>query len=249
MVTIARSTSLQTEVKYYIGRKPTGLRELNPETKDLLKIAVVDDHRLFLAGFTLLLEQFDKPFVVTPFEEPVSLLKALDDGAKFNLIICDLVMPSMNGLAFAQALRDQCSVPLMILSGINTYPPISEMKQLGVSGFVHKSAEDAVLLAAIQTVLAGKTSFPDTADSTAEAQVSQFGDVTEPYDVESVPVLTQRQVEVLHLISNGASNAEIATSLGISANTVKSHLRQIFDLLQVNKRTACVRAAQAFGLI
>lgn len=210
---------------------------------------MIDDHRLFLAGFTLLLEQFDKPFVVTPFGEPVSLLRSLDDGLIFDLIICDLVMPSMNGLAFAQALRDQSSVPLMILSGINTYPPISEMKQLGVSGFVHKSADDAVLLAAIQTILAGKTSFPDAGEAGAEAPDSNFGDVVEPYEVESVPVLTPRQIEVLQLISNGASNAEISASLGISANTVKSHLRQIFDLLQVNKRTACVRAAQAFGLI
>lgn len=222
---------------------------MNWRETDLLKIAVIDDHRLFLAGFTLLLEQFDKPFVVTPFGEPVSLLRSLDDGLIFDLIICDLVMPSMNGLAFAQALRDQSSVPLMILSGINTYPPISEMKQLGVSGFVHKSADDAVLLAAIQTILAGKTSFPDAGEAGAEAPDSNFGDIAEPYEVESVPVLTPRQIEVLQLISNGASNAEISASLGISANTVKSHLRQIFDLLQVNKRTACVRAAQAFGLI
>lgn len=222
---------------------------MNSRETDLLKIAVIDDHRLFLAGFTLLLEQFDKPFVVTPFGEPVSLLRSLDDGLIFDLIICDLVMPSMNGLAFAQALRDQSSVPLMILSGINTYPPISEMKQLGVSGFVHKSADDAVLLAAIQTILAGKTSFPDAGEAGTEAPDSNFGDVAEPYEVESVPVLTPRQIEVLQLISNGASNAEISASLGISANTVKSHLRQIFDLLQVNKRTACVRAAQALGLI
>lgn len=222
---------------------------MNVRETDPLNIAVIDDHRLFLAGFTLLLEKFDKPFVVTPFGEPVSLLRSLDDGLIFNLIICDLVMPSMNGLAFAQALRDQCSIPLMILSGINTYPPISEMKQLGVSGFVHKSADDAVLLAAIQTILAGKTSFPDAGETGAEAQDPNFGAVAEPYEVECVPVLTQRQIEVLQLISNGASNAEIATSLGISANTVKTHLRQIFDLLQVNKRTACVRAAQAFGLI
>ncbi|WP_417619680.1 response regulator [Parasphingorhabdus sp.] len=210
---------------------------------------MIDDHRLFLAGVTLLLQQFEKPIAVSPFEEPVSLLQALDDGIKFDLIICDLVMPSMNGLAFAQALRDQCSVPLMILSGINTYPPISEMKQLGVSGFVHKSADDADLLASIQTILAGKTSFPDAGKDGTEAKDSHFGAVAAPYDVEHIPVLTQRQIEVLQLISNGASNAEIATSLGISGNTVKSHLRQIFDLLQVNKRTACVRAAQALGLI
>lgn len=210
---------------------------------------MVDDHRLFLAGFTLLLQQFEKPFVVTPFEEPIALLTALESGIKFDLIICDLVMPNMNGLAFAQALRDQSSIPFMIVSGINTHPPISEMKQLGVSGFVHKSSDDAVLLTAIQTVLAGKTCFPDSIANGTETLSSKFGDVADPHEVKIVPVLTKRQIEVLKLISNGASNAEISTTLKISENTVKSHMRQIFECLQVNKRTACVRAAQSFGLI
>ncbi len=222
---------------------------MRPRDTDLLKIAVVDDHRLFLAGFTLLLQQFEKPFVVTPFEEPIAVLTALESGSYFDLIICDLVMPKMNGLAFAQALRDQSSIPFMIVSGINTHPPISEMKQLGVNGFVHKSSEDAVLLAAIQTILAGKTCFPDSTANGIEPQPTNFGDVAHPYDVKTVPVLTKRQIEVLKLISNGASNAEIATNLKISENTVKSHMKQIFECLQVNKRTACVRAAQSFGLI
>lgn len=213
------------------------------------KIAVIDDHRLFLAGFALLMEQHENPLDVTPFADPAELLTAVETGEKYDLIICDLVMPRMNGLAFAQALRDITSMPIMILSGINIHPPLSEMKQLGVDGFVHKSVDDDVLMDAIKKILAGETCFPGTDEDGAEDRTQRYGDISTQMTMDSVPVLTRRQIEVLELISNGASNAQISDSLNISENTVKSHLRQIFDLLQVNKRTACVRAAQSFGLI
>jgi len=229
--------------------EPVGLMIMHSEMGPAPKIAVIDDHHLFLAGFALLMQQRDNPLDVTPFADPAELLTAVETGEKFDLIICDLVMPRMNGLAFAQALRDQSSIPIMILSGINTHPPLSEMKQLGVDGFVHKSADDDVVMDAIEKILAGDTCFPGTGEDGAEDRAQRYGDVSAQVTMDSVPVLTRRQIEVLELISNGASNAQISESLNISENTVKSHLRQIFDLLQVNKRTACVRAAQSFGLI
>lgn len=61
--------------------------------------------------------------------------------------------------------------------------------------------------------------------------------------------LSARQIEIMRLIANGYANKEIARSLTISENTVKTHLKQIFRELGVNKRTACVRKAQALGLI
>lgn len=213
------------------------------------RLAVIDDHRLFLSGFSLLLEQLPQPFEVAAFEEPVELLKKTEAGELFDLIICDLVMPSMNGLAFAKAMRDVSGTPILILSGINNQPPLAEMQKLGVQGFVHKSASDDVLLNAILAILDGKTCFPESVEDDGTTAAENYGDVKEPINAESVPVLTARQVEVLGLISNGASNAEISVALGISENTVKTHLKQIFELLQVNKRTACVRAAQSLGLI
>ncbi|GAB5486816.1 MAG: response regulator transcription factor [Parasphingorhabdus sp.] len=210
---------------------------------------MIDDHRLFLTGFTLIMEQKEKPFEVTPFERPMELLRAIEAESTFDLIICDLVMPSMNGLAFAQALRDHSAIPIMILSGINTRPPLAEMKRIGVNGFVHKSVDDNILMDSIEQLLSGKDCFPADESEDANGNILYFGDVPRPDNMDGAPALTTRQIEVLKLISEGASNAEISAALDISENTVKSHLRQIFDLLKVNKRTASVRVGQALGLI
>ena len=217
--------------------------------RETVSIALVDDHRLFLMGFTLLLERLEHQCSVVAFDTPVDLLKALNSGEQFDLVICDLVMKSMNGLAFIAALRGRDRVPVLMISGINSSPPIAEMQQLNAQGFVHKSSDDSVLIEAIETVLAGRTYFPDAPDSTLPPAGS-FGNVSDEYgDEPDVPVLTSRQVEILGLISNGAANKEIARTLEISENTVKTHLKQIFELLKVNKRTACVRAAQSLGIL
>ncbi|RZV38872.1 MAG: response regulator transcription factor, partial [Acidimicrobiales bacterium] len=66
---------------------------------------------------------------------------------------------------------------------------------------------------------------------------------------EHLPKLSPRQIEVLRLIANGASNRQISEEMIISENTVKSHLKSIFFEMRVNKRTACVRKARTLGLI
>ncbi|MCB2083032.1 MAG: response regulator transcription factor [Sphingomonadaceae bacterium] len=137
-----------------------------------------------------------------------------------------------------------------MISGINTPPPLDEMRQLDAQGFVHKSCDDDILIEAIETVLAGGTYFTDAGESGAVARPAVFGNVPDEIgDGAVVPVLTARQMEILRLISGGAANKEIARALSISENTVKTHLRQIFELLRVNKRTACVRAAQSLGIL
>ena len=213
-------------------------------------VAVVDDHRLFLMGFSLLLERLDTSCTVESFDTPAELLKAIDAGRRFDLVICDLLMGGMNGLAFTAALRARHRVPVLMISGINTPPPLDEMRQLDAQGFVHKSCDDDILIEAIETVLAGGTYFTDAGESGAVARPAVFGNVPDEIgDGAVVPVLTARQMEILRLISGGAANKEIARALSISENTVKTHLRQIFELLRVNKRTACVRAAQSLGIL
>lgn len=215
------------------------------------KIAVVDDHRMFLDAILMVVDAAKPNFDLVGFAEPLALLEAVENGGHFDMIICDLIMNSMNGLAFVAALRPQSTIPILMLSGINTAPPLEEMKRLGAQGFIHKSVGNESLLSAIELILAGGNYFAETSLHSDAVAVGQFGNF-QSYDGEetsAIPTLTKRQIEVLRLISEGASNSEISTRLTISENTVKSHLKQIFEALQVNKRTACVRAAQAYGLI
>ena len=194
----------------------------------------------------------EERFEVNGFDAPSELLQKIENGNVYDLVICDLIMNAMNGLAFIAALRSHShKIPILMLSGINTAPPIEELKRLGANGFVHKSVDNQILLDAIKTVIAGGSFFADGLEACAinRIDVQTRNSLDEVYDVKPLPKLGARQIEVLRLMANGATNKDISNALTISENTVKSHLKQIFLELGVNKRTACVRKAQTLGLI
>ncbi|WP_417449342.1 response regulator transcription factor [Kordiimonas sp.] len=210
-------------------------------------IAVLDDHRMFLEGISIMVKNMSDSYRVANFHDPADLLTHLSEGKRFDLIICDLIMDRMNGLAFLAAVKAQTKrLPVLMLSGINTAPPIVEMKKLGARGFIHKSADNDTLSKAVKTVLSGKTLFMH---DDAPGQLEGSNEAEDDLSSGQIPVLGKRQIEVLNLIAAGASNKEISRSLTITENTVKTHLKQIFQVFGVNKRTACVRKAQALGIL
>lgn len=217
-----------------------------------INIAVIDDHRIFLEGVSILVGGMNSAFTVEGFESPSDFLRKLEVHSSYDLVICDLIMNSMNGLAFIAAIRSHRKrLPILVLSGINTAAPITEIKRLGGNGFVHKSSGNETLLEAINTVLSGKTYFAE------DGNQEQVGYPSKDFQMQRVdrsmtpilPKLGPRQIEVLRLIAEGATNKDVSMALAISQNTVKTHLKQIFMELGVNKRTACVRKAQTLGLI
>ena len=109
--------------------------------------------------------------------------------------------------------------------------------QKGASGFVSKASESSVLLRAINTVLSGECYPPQVAKQASSSTA------------EGVATITARQHEILHLLSKGMLNKQIAYELSISANTVKAHLHQIFRELNVHNRTAAVQNAHKYGLL
>ncbi|ABI66985.1 MAG: DNA-binding NarL/FixJ family response regulator [Maricaulis maris] len=211
------------------------------------RIALVDDHRMFSDGFSALLMQLRDGHIVDVFDDPVDFLKSFQSDSSYDLIILDLVMRTMNGLALLAAIRERKSrCPVLMLSGIGADPPLAEMKKLGARGFVHKSADTETLLAAVDGILAGQTRFFGAPDPDADGDED---DDWPPRGDRPLPRLGQRQLEIVHLMAGGATNKEVAATLNISENTVKSHMRAIFEALDVHTRTACVRKAQALGMI
>lgn len=214
-------------------------------------IALLDDHRMFLDGLSLFFSGHSDRFTVSTFEKPADLMHAIATGAKFDLLISDLIMKEMSGLAFISAVRSHSNtMPVLMLSGINSPPPVKEIISLGANGFIHKSADNEALLKAVDMLIAGETYFPEEMLDGSEPQLLGSMDEEEFFDEpDLLPKLSPRQVEVLRLIANGASNRQISETMIISENTVKSHLKTIFYEMRVNKRTACVRKARTLGLI
>jgi DNA-binding NarL/FixJ family response regulator len=211
------------------------------------RIALVDDHRMFVDGFSALLDAPASGYDISTFADPLAFLEACAERDSFDLAIIDLVMKGMNGLALLAAIRKLAHPPrILMLSGISTDPPLTEMRRLGADGFVSKTEDISVLLDAVKSILAGESVFPESSSvdrALAEAR-------PEPWrSAEDLPQLGPRQLEVLKMIGQGATNKAIAETLNISENTVKSHMRVIFDALNVRTRTACHHKAVLMGLL
>ena len=211
--------------------------EVHPDTK---KIAIIDDHKIFLEGVKLLIGDMLAGAQILSFEQPQPILSALKGGDVFDLIICDLVMRPMNGIRVSAAIRERNrTVPILILSGITASDPTNQLIDIGVNGFVHKSLGHDVLAEAISVLLAGGSYFPSDAPDN-ETSDNSFC---------AVPKLSERHMDVLQLLAGGATNKEISAALQISENTVKTYMRQLFQELGANTRTACAHKAQFLGLI
>ncbi len=215
-----------------------------------LRIALVDDHELFLGGLARSLADSEMVDAVSEYRSPAKLIEELEAGQRFDLIISDLLMGEMNGFAFAETLRKATDAPVMLISGIETPPSVEELRRHRINAFVHKSAPVEVLLKAISAAVAGEDFLHIAEQWESSADRKEFGHSSDTdFGHAGSPTLSGRQIEVLRLISAGAANKEIAQSLQISENTVKTHLRHIFEQLGVTKRTACVRAAKLHGLL
>lgn len=215
-----------------------------------VRIALVDDHRMFLDGLTEVIQALDTRYACTAFSSPSEAIAAIDGGETFDLVIADLVMPEMNGVALVLALKARAgAAPVLVISGVDTFPPIEKILETGARGFISKAAPSQTLHAAIRTVLAGETFLTgdvwerlSAGEGTAHLPALAGGDA-------AGPLLGPRQVDVLRLLAEGCSNKKISEALGISENTVKTHVRAIFRQLNVTRRTACVNRARALGLV
>ncbi len=217
--------------------------------KRTIEIAIVDDHQMFADGLAHLICGLNNSYKCTCITSPLEAIRMIGGGHRFDLVISDLIMGSMNGIAFVKTLRGRgAKMPVLIVSGINTAPPIEEALRLGAQGFLPKSASSEMLKEALDTVFSGEIFLPPQLWNAYEKNSGSLNSNRNIVGITDLK-LSQRQLEVLHLVSEGYSNKEAAGVLNVSENTVKTHVKRMFKLMNVNTRAACVRKAQSLGLI
>ena len=204
---------------------------------DKISVLLVDDHDLVRRGFRRLLE--DEPDIEVAGEagdgeEAVRLAQKL----RPQVIVMDCALPGMNGLeATRQILR---LVPETLVLMLSMHPEATWVRQaleVGARAYILKNARDLELGAAIRRVVAGET----VLDPRLEPSFTLKG--------ERNAGLTGRELEVLQMIVDGKSNREIATTLGLSANTVAVHRANIMDELGIHKTAELVVYAIRNGLV
>jgi DNA-binding NarL/FixJ family response regulator len=204
-----------------------------------MKVLIIDDHILFAEGMRFLLSSFKKDINTLYAEDFEAAVDVISEKGIPDLIILDINLVGVNGFTLIKKFHNlNIWSPILVVSATDSPATAMVALQKGASGFIAKASDSKTLLDAIQVVLKGDT-YPPQQKSNSRKLNSDEGKVE----------ITNRQHEILYLLSQGLLNKQIAYELHISSNTVKAHLHHIFKELNVHNRTAAVQNAQRYGLI
>jgi DNA-binding NarL/FixJ family response regulator len=229
------------------------------------RIVIADDHPLFRSAIRRTLEGHSDLEVVA---EAANGLQALDLCRRLRpeLVLMDLRMPEMDGVAATHAIKREFPHTLvLILTAIDESRGLSNSLEAGAAGYVLKHASPAQITHAVRRVLAGETPLDDEVSMRLLMSLMDTGCQKEKgTSVNSSTVqrplgeraesrldgsLTPREVEVLRLVAQGQTNRQIARNLLISVSTVKRHIRHISAKLGVSDRTQAAVRAIELGLL
>lgn len=211
-----------------------------------MKLLIVDDHAIVREGIAAMLRQAGPDTQVLQASDGAAGLQLAEVHADLDVVFLDLQMPGVDGMsAVPEFGKRRPELPVIVLSSSEDPGDVRRALALGALGYVPKSALPQTLLSALRLVLAGDIYVPPLmldADGTLPDAVPRS-------DGARRAVLTERQLEVLRLLSEGLSNKEIGRVLGLSDKTVKAHITVIFRTLDVVNRTQAASAARRAALL
>src|SRR5581483_11975834 len=212
---------------------------------DAIRVLIADDHTLFRDGLRALLASIPDIQVIG---EAASGQETAAQAAATqpDVILMDIQMPDMNGIeATRQILRTSPHIGIIILTMFKDDESVFAAMRAGARGYVLKGASQTVLLRALHAVASGESLF---SPGIAQRLMGFFANLEPTSRPELFPELTDREREILALIAEGQTNAEIADKLVISMKTVRNHVSNIFSKLQVADRAQAAIRAREVGL-
>jgi DNA-binding NarL/FixJ family response regulator len=219
---------------------------LNNEGEEIIRVAVVDDQRLFTKGLSGILEMLPGVEVVGVAydgEEAVALCREEEP----DVVLMDISMPKMDGISATREIKDLLpQTAVVILTGHEDDEHVFEGIKAGAQGYLLKDSEPEDLSRAIHTVYAGNTI---VAPDLAQKMLNTFEGGRPGASARLAPPLTERELEVIRALSRGMSDKQIAQSLGISEKTVRNHTSNIYRKLHIFDRTQAVIYAVREGVI
>ncbi|MGD0352210.1 MAG: response regulator transcription factor [Dehalococcoidia bacterium] len=214
---------------------------------ETIRILIADDHAFVREGTRRILEQEPDLEVVAEAgdgEETVKLACAL----KPDVALVDVAMPKLDGIEATRRIKAQCpAVAVLVLSAYDDDQFIFGLLEAGAAGYLLKSVRGQEIVDAIRAVHAGESVLHP---SVARKVLNRFAGVSgKPRERKSVDLLTEREMEVLKMVTKGLSNKDIAEGLCLSVRTVQGHLANIFNKLRVSSRTEAVVHALKEGWV
>lgn len=214
--------------------------QLSSEPDASVRVAVIDDHPAIVVSLAAAIEAADDLSLAGTAATLEGAVALLDSGS-VDVVLCDIQLAgAAEGLRLLSMLGDRPSdgagprPALIILSGFEQPSLIRAAFERGAAGYLVKTTPIEDILATISTVVAGGTAFSAAAVRSVRTAPRRPSD---------------REIQVIGLVSAGASNAEAASLLGLSEKTIESHLRRLFDRYGVLSRTELVVMAMREGWV
>lgn len=205
-----------------------------------MKILVVDDHALVREGLCQVLKGLDENMQVLQAATCAQGFAMARFHPDLDLVLLDYHLPDMTGLAALAVFGQRHpELPILMLSGSANIQIMRQVLQAGAAGFVTKSSLSEELLGAVRRVLDGDVYLPQELDALPTDALYTA--------LESKPPLSRRQELVLRELLDGRSNREISQVIGLSEETVKTHVAAILRYFAVQNRTQAVVAAARLG--
>jgi NarL family two-component system response regulator LiaR len=206
-----------------------------------IRVLLVDDHAMVRRGLATFLMVYDDLELVGEAADGQTAVQ-LCATLLPDVVLMDLVMPEMDGVATTRAIRQKFpTVQVIALTSFKEEERIQNVLQAGAIAYLLKDVSAEILAGAIREAHAGRATFSPQATQALIHAATQ--PPTVGYD------LTEREQEVLVLLVKGLNNTEIAVQLGVSPSTIKSHVSHVLAKLGVNGRTEAVVLAVRHGLV
>lgn len=212
-----------------------------------IRILIVDDHEVVRDGLSVMMERQEDFSVVG---EAKNGLEAVEKAKQLrpDVVLMDLRMPELNGVeAMRQIRAEDEDIKFIVLTTYDTDEYIFDAIEAGAKGYLLKDASREDLFKAVRTVNKGESLIEPGVVSRVLDRLTQLS--RRGVQGSGYPALSEREVEVLQLMASGSANKQIAADLLISESTVKTHVANIFQKLEVNHRTEAVTKAMSQGII
>jgi len=208
-------------------------------------IIIADDHSMFLDGLRSILSEEKNITIVLAATKGTQVLKYLQVNSvpKIDLVITDINMPEMDGIALNKAIKESFpKVKTLVVSMLEEPAKIQSLIDTDANGYLSKNAEKSELLKAIKTILKGENYFSSRIKSIL--MEAMFASKSKPKIS-----LTKREREVLKLIAKEFTTKEIATKLFLSTHTIESYRKNLISKLSVRNIAGLTRYAIEEGML
>ena len=214
-------------------------------TINTIRIIIADDHTLLRDGLRALFASVPDIEVIGEAESGADVISKAEQ-LQPDVILMDIQMPGINGIqATRQIVSKQPEIGVIVVTMYKDDDSVFAAMRAGARGYILKGADQQEMLRAIRAVASGEALF---GPEIATRLVNFFSSPQANLPSQAFPELTSREHEVLELIAKGLNNQVIANRLSISEKTVRNHISNIFNKLQVVDRAQAIVKAREAGM-